>query len=111
MSYAIDPKLQQLTAAEQALLRETFEAAGSCGCDGAIDDGCPACNHEKRRAWLLRIRSAHHSESCVERIRVNFSGVVQLEDKVVPVIRGDIVEKRNGIFFINGNQVKTKEEK
>jgi hypothetical protein len=30
------------------------EFGGSCGCDGALDDGCPLCTKEKKAEWLAQ---------------------------------------------------------
>jgi hypothetical protein len=40
-----------LPSATDRLIRDTYTYHGSCGCDGALDDGCPSCTPERRKAF------------------------------------------------------------
>lgn len=40
---------------ERAMLAE-FTVGGSCGCDGALDNGCPNCTLERAEEWLAERR-------------------------------------------------------
>lgn len=46
------------TEEDEKALRDEFTVAGSCGCDGAYDDGCPFCTDEKFDEWWLKRRLA-----------------------------------------------------
>lgn len=41
-----------VTGAEFAAACEEFGSGGVCGCDGAVDDGCPLCTRAKAFRWL-----------------------------------------------------------
>lgn len=43
---------------EERFMCASFGVGGSCGCDGAFDDGCPLCSEDKRGSWLRAIRKA-----------------------------------------------------
>ena len=40
-----------LTKEEYHLLMSSFGHRGSCGCDGAVDFGCPLCTPSKTKGW------------------------------------------------------------
>jgi hypothetical protein len=44
------------TEEDEIALRKEFTVAGSCGCDGAYDNGCPFCNDKKFDEWWLKRR-------------------------------------------------------
>jgi len=46
--------------AEDTMVHTFFGHKGMCGCDGAIDDGCPICTDEKRQAFLKEFRELVH---------------------------------------------------
>ena len=46
-----------LTATEETPVREQFGVGGICGCDGALDNGCPLCDLEQRDKWALARRA------------------------------------------------------
>ena len=43
--------------AEKDLIEEAYTIQGSCGCDGATDDGCPNCTKEKTISFLRELRA------------------------------------------------------
>jgi hypothetical protein len=45
-------KLTELTVEERDALFEEFGVGGSCGCDGAIDFGCPLCDPKQLHEWV-----------------------------------------------------------
>jgi hypothetical protein len=38
---------------EEFLIKE-FTVGGSCGCDGALDDGCPFCTELRFMEWVTK---------------------------------------------------------
>lgn len=45
------------TPEEQSFIEAQFTVSGSCGCDGALDDGCPACKPKHRQKWIQDYRA------------------------------------------------------
>jgi len=47
------------TKADDDAVFVEFTVGGVCGCDGACDDGCPNCTHERRIEWKsARVKAA-----------------------------------------------------
>lgn len=47
-------RLHELPQELQSKLAFEFCIGGSCGCDGAIDDGCPWCTESKLNDWMFQ---------------------------------------------------------
>jgi len=47
-------RLKDLPQALQDQIRSLFGVGGNCGCDGALDDGCPLCSDKKLDEWLVQ---------------------------------------------------------
>lgn len=44
------------TIAEQKFMSDSYGFHGVCGCDGALDYGCPLCTPEREREFLKELR-------------------------------------------------------
>ena len=45
-------------AAIDTLISKVFGYRGSCGCDGAHDDGCPLCTKERREGFEAEVKAS-----------------------------------------------------
>ena len=45
-------------AAIGRLISTVFGVGGSCGCDGALDFGCPLCTPKRREAFVAEVEAS-----------------------------------------------------
>jgi hypothetical protein len=85
-----EPKLIP-TPAEEALIEAEFCTGGSCACDGALDDGCPACTERHRQPWLKAHRAL---EENVERVLEALRGKPALQRRVYERLREELSDPK-----------------
>ena len=45
------------TPAEEQFIQASFGVGGKCGCDGALDFGCPLCTEDWKTQFIERLRN------------------------------------------------------
>lgn len=52
-----NPEDAGATDTEKRLMNDSYGLHGICGCDGALDYGCPLCTPEREKAFLKELRA------------------------------------------------------
>lgn len=54
---ASNPEDAKATDIEKRFMNDSYGVGGICGCDGALDYGCPLCTPEREKDFLKKLRA------------------------------------------------------